>query len=67
MKRFALVLSIVLSTPVLHAQQVEALTPAGAGAAASRRRFAATSARPVDAAQRNGPFALLYRALRSVA
>ena len=61
-KRIALVLSLVLSAPVLHAQQVEELTPAPS---LSGEDSPQPSTKPVDTAQRNGPVALLYRALRS--
>ena len=63
-KRFALVLFIVLSTPVLHAQQVAGSV--GPALQLPGEDSPQPSARPVDTAQRNGPVALLYRALRSI-
>jgi len=62
-KRFALVLVIVLSTHLLHAQQVAEASPA---LQLPDKDSPQPSARPLDTAQRNGPAALLYRALRSI-
>ena len=65
-KRLAFVLSIVLSTPMLHAQHVEGPTPWLEVALQSPGEVSPPpSTGPVDTAQRNGAIAVLYRELRS--
>jgi hypothetical protein len=66
MKCFALVLSIALGAPALQAQQVEKPTPWQEPPLQLPGEVSPPpSSRPVDATQRNGPVAQLYRALRS--
>jgi hypothetical protein len=68
MKLVALMLSALALGPALHAQQVEALTPWQEPAL----QLPGKSSPPpplqgsLDSAERNGPTAVLYRALRSV-
>lgn len=67
MRRLALVLSMVLCAPVLHAQQVEAQMPRQEPAPQFLGGVSpGASPDSMDTAQRNGPVAQLYRALRSV-
>jgi hypothetical protein len=67
MKHAALVLSIILSATLMRAQQPEALTPWQEPALQLPGNASPPPQRPpVNAEQRNGPFAYLYRALRSV-
>ena len=67
-KRVALIFSaIVLSTPPARAQQAEALTPwQGPVFQLPGNTSPPSPPRTVDAGQRSGPTAQLYRALRSV-